>query len=214
MAPGRSPRSSSITSTPAASISAYSDSAAWFDVFAAVHAHGADDHGERRNGVGPDDAALVMVLLDGCSGQAGDADAVAAHFQRLRFAVFVQEGGVHGAAVLGAQIEHMAHFDAALNGQNPLAIGRGVTRHHIAHVGHGVWLRQVTAPVHAGDVESPLRWRRRSSRPSPPLRGRHDLDRLLQADGPQVTGLAAKVVFNLGHGGEAEAASSPGTLPP
>ena len=74
-------------------------------------------------GARPDDAALVVVLLDGCGRQAGDADAVAAHFQKLRFTVLVQEGGVHGAAVFGAEVEHMAHFDAALNGQHPLAVG-------------------------------------------------------------------------------------------
>jgi hypothetical protein len=35
---------------------------------------------------------------------------------------------------------------------SPLPSGE-VARHHVAHVGHQVGLGQVTAPVHAGDVE-------------------------------------------------------------
>jgi hypothetical protein len=50
--------------------------------------------------VGPDDAALVVVLLDGGGRQARDADAVAAHLEGLRLAVFVEEGGVHALLYL------------------------------------------------------------------------------------------------------------------
>ena len=57
--------------------------------FAAVHAYGADDDGKGRDGIGPDDAARVVVLFDGGGGQAGDADAVAAHLEGLGLAVFV-----------------------------------------------------------------------------------------------------------------------------
>ena len=93
-----------------------------------------------------------MVLLNGSCRQARDANAVAAHFQELRFAVFVQERGVHGLAVFGAQIKHVAHFNAALNGQRTFAIGRCVAGHHIAQVGHHHGLGQITTPVDTGDV--------------------------------------------------------------
>ena len=91
------------------------------DGFAAIHANGADDDRERGKGVGPDHAAGIVVLFDGRRGQARDADAVAAHFEMLRLAIDVEEGGVHGAAVLGAEVEHVAHFNAALNRQLALA---------------------------------------------------------------------------------------------
>ena len=145
-----------------------------------------------------------MILLNGSGGQAGNTNTVAAHFKGLRFAVLVQEGRVHRAAVLGAQIEHMAHFDAALNRQNALAIGRGITCHHIAQVCHCVRLRQITAPVHAGDVEVRLVGTAHPVGHHRDLAVDHDLHGLLQPDGPQVPWLATKVVFNLRHGRETE----------
>ena len=94
-----------------------------FDLGAAVGTDGADHHGERRQSVRPDDALGVMVLLDGRRWQTGDADAVAAHLEGFGFAVFVQKRGVHGLAVLGAEVKNMTHFNAALDGQHALAVG-------------------------------------------------------------------------------------------
>jgi hypothetical protein len=65
-----------------------------------------------RNCHGPDDAVLVVVLLDDGRQRAGDADAVAAHLEGLLDAVLVGEGGAHGLGVLGAQLEDLAHLDA------------------------------------------------------------------------------------------------------
>ena len=87
-----------------------------------VRADRADHHGERRYGVRPDDAALVMILLDGGSRQARDADAVAAHFHELRLAVFAQKSGIHGLAVFGAQVKNVTHFNTALNRQRALTV--------------------------------------------------------------------------------------------
>ena len=146
-----------------------------------------------------------MVLLDGCGRQAGDTDAVAAHFQELRFAVFTQKGGIHGLAVFGAKVEHMADFDAALNGQYALAVRRGIAGNHIANVGNQIRLRQVAAPIHAGHVEigfigtaDPVGQHRNFAVD-------HQLDRLFQVQRPQIARLAAKVFVNLGQAGKPEA---------
>ena len=63
-----------------------------------------------------------MVLFNGRGRQSRDADAVAAHFQKLRLAVFTQECGVHGLAVFGAEVKHMADLDAALDRQHAFSV--------------------------------------------------------------------------------------------
>ena len=87
---------------------------------------------------------------------ARDADAVAAHLHQLRLAVLVEEGGVHRLAVLGAELEHVADLDAALDREHALAVGRGIAFDDVADVGHRVGLGQVAAPVDAGEVEALL----------------------------------------------------------
>ena len=47
----------------------------------------------------------------------------------------------------------MANFNAPLNRQLAHAVGRLVTRHHVANIGHQGWFGQVAAPVDAGDVK-------------------------------------------------------------
>ncbi len=63
--------------------------------------------------------------------EAFGADAVGAHDDGLGFAVFVQVGGAHGDAVLGAQLEDVADFDAARGVDGRPAVGAGIA------VGHG-----------------------------------------------------------------------------
>jgi len=94
-----------------------------FDSRKSLRTDRAQHHGKGRQRVGPDDAALVMVLLNGGSRQARDANAVATHFHELRLAVDIQKSRIHGLAVFGAQIEHMADLNATLNRQHALAIG-------------------------------------------------------------------------------------------
>ena len=84
------------------------------------------DHLEGRNGVRPDDAARIMVLLDGRGNDACHTDAVAAHVQGGRLAGFVEHGGAHGLAVFPAELEDVAHLDAARDRQFALAGRRGV----------------------------------------------------------------------------------------
>src|SRR2546422_539722 len=57
---------------------------------------------ERRR---PDDARVVVVLLDRGGDRAGDADAVAAHLDRPLCAPRVEEGGTHRLAVFRAEQE-------------------------------------------------------------------------------------------------------------
>ena len=57
--------------------------------FALRVVHRADHHFERGDRIRPDDAALVVALLDGSAGETGHSDAVAAHFENLRLAVFI-----------------------------------------------------------------------------------------------------------------------------
>ena len=67
----------------------------------------------RSHGHRPDHAVLVVMLLDDGGQGAGHAHAVAAHDERLLLAVLVHEGGVHGAGVLVAELEHLRDLDAA-----------------------------------------------------------------------------------------------------
>src|SRR4029450_3610652 len=87
---------------------------------AAIPADRADEHAIRCDRFGPDDAALVVPLLDGSTQNARDPDAVAARLQQVGPACLVEIGRAHRTAVLGAEVEHMAHLDAALNGQYSL----------------------------------------------------------------------------------------------
>ena len=156
IAPGRSPRSSSSTSTPAPASSSCSASAAALHVGAAVVADRADHHGERRDRVGPDDAALVVVLLDRRAEDARDADAVAAHLAAAAACRPRRGRWRSWPCCTWCRAEHVADLDAALDRQHALAVGRRVARDDVADVGHDVGLGQVAAPVDAGDVEVDL----------------------------------------------------------
>jgi hypothetical protein len=57
---------------------------------------------------------IVALLNDGLQG-ACHPDAITAHDTGLRFAVFVQELSLHGFAVFGAKLEHVAHFNGGLD---------------------------------------------------------------------------------------------------
>ena len=86
----------------------------------------------RRGGRGtararrPDDAALVVVRLDRAGEDAPDADAVAAHDGGLLLAVLVGELRLHRLGVDGAELEDVAHLDAALRLERAAAVRAGV----------------------------------------------------------------------------------------
>ena len=61
----------------------------------------------------PRRALVVVVLLDDGRERAGDADAVAAHEEGPLLAGLVRERGAHRVGVLRAELEDLAHLDAA-----------------------------------------------------------------------------------------------------
>ena len=87
-----------------------------------------------------------MVLLDGGRHRSGYPKAVAAHLHVLFRAVLVQHGGVHGAAVLVAELEDMTYFDTAGDLQRAPAPRTDVAFHGVAQV-HAFRLRQVASPI-------------------------------------------------------------------
>ena len=126
--------------------------------------HGQQGDLERRDRRRPDDAALVVVLLDGGGHDAGDADAVAAH----------GHGGV-SRPCSSSTVAFMAWLYLLPSwkiwptsmpraiASRASAVGAGVAVDHVAQVRrHG--LRQVAAPVDAGQVLSRPGWRRRRNR--------------------------------------------------
>ena len=98
----------------------------------------------------------------------------------------------------------MAHFDAALDGQDPFAVGRRVAGHHVADVHHQVRLRQVTAPVDAGEVEVELVGAADKVTHLGHRAVGHHPHGLTRAHRPQVTWFAAKVVLDLADRGKAK----------
>jgi hypothetical protein len=106
------------------------------DGIAALEAERHDGQFEGGDGLGEDDAAFVVALLDGGADDAGHADAVAAHDQvpgtcRSRPGIWRQ-----GLGVFGAELEDVAHLDAPAQVQAALAVRAGVAHDDIADVGH------------------------------------------------------------------------------
>ena len=78
-----------------------------------------------------------MVGLDDGGHEALDADAVAAHDRRAALAVGVEEGGLHGVGVAGAELEDVSQLDPALHLQRVIALRALVARSRHADVGDG-----------------------------------------------------------------------------
>src|SRR5699024_1469096 len=110
-----------------------------------------DDQLERRNGSWPDDAGVVVALLDGGAHHAGDADTVAAHLRVNRVAVFIHRRQIQRAAVLVAELEYVTDLDALHDLQGGLSDRRRIARDHYAQVGELRFVG-VAAPVEAGVV--------------------------------------------------------------
>src|SRR5690625_3937853 len=110
-------------------------------------------HAEWRECERPDDTAFVVVLFDGCGHNARHTDAVAPHDERLFYAVVVQEGGLHGLGVFGAQIEDLADFDTAEFGEGTATASAGITCTGEAHFGPEIDI-EVSIDVDAGVEEA------------------------------------------------------------
>ena len=106
---------------------------------------------ERCQWFGPADPGGVVVLLDGGCNDPGDADAVAAHIHRHRFAGFVEDARLHRLAVLTAELEDVPDLDATTEGQVAIAARARVAGHHVAQVGRRRF-GQVAAPVHTREM--------------------------------------------------------------
>ncbi len=60
----------------------------------------------------PDNAFLIVILLDGGLRQAGHTDAIATHHERHLFARFVGKSGTHRLGVFATELKNMANFNA------------------------------------------------------------------------------------------------------
>ena len=89
-----------------------------------------------------------MVLFDGGRDNTRHADAVAAHHHRDLRAGVVEYARLHRFRILGAELENMADFDAALDIQRTAAIGTRVAGLGVAQIRH-LGLGRVAPPVHA-----------------------------------------------------------------
>src|SRR6195256_4291723 len=103
---------------------------------------------EGRDRCGPDDAALIVVLLDGRGHDARHADTVAAHVERGLAARLIEHQRLHGLAVLAAQLEDVTHLDTARDLQAPLAGRAGVALDDVAQI-RSAGAGHIPLPVHA-----------------------------------------------------------------
>ena len=93
----------------------------------------------------------------------------------------------------------MTHFNTALNGQHTFAIGRQIAFHHIPKVCDQLRLGQVTAPIDATDMVVFLVGTADPVGHHCHLAVHNQAHWLLQVQGPQVTGFATKMLFDLGN---------------
>ena len=90
---------------------------------------------EWRDGKRPDDALLIVVLLDRRSGRPADANTVATHDGKALLALIIEDGGVHFMAVLSAEQEDLSDFDPFGERQHSLSSGRRIAGLRIAKIG-------------------------------------------------------------------------------
>ena len=123
------------------------------DLAAAVIADGRDGDGKRRHRQGPDDTAIVEILLDRGSDYASDADAVATHFQELRLPLGVEKCRSHRFRINRSQREYMPDFDSAHDFQMSFAVRRAIACDDVAQVGDEIGLAAVAPEVDSAQVE-------------------------------------------------------------
>jgi hypothetical protein len=95
-----------------------------------------------------------MVLFYRSADDAGNSDAVAAHFHDLRLPAFVEESTFECFCVLGTELEDMPDFNTAAQLKLTLAVGRWITGDHIPQVGNDSRFRKVAAEVYAAQVKA------------------------------------------------------------
>src|SRR3954447_14736952 len=91
-----------------------------------------------RDRLGPDDAALVVVLLDDGRHRAGGPDPVAAHDDRLLTAGLVEIGCLQRHRVPGAEVEEVADLDRRLDVDAAAAVRARIALLDMPQIGPGV----------------------------------------------------------------------------
>src|SRR6185312_4108202 len=94
----------------------------------------------------PDDAALIVILLDGGGHDARHTDAIAPHEQRHFSARLIEHGCLEGLAVLAPELEDVSHLDATGDLEATAAARARIPRAHVAKVG-GSDVGDVPLPV-------------------------------------------------------------------
>src|SRR5574338_1570861 len=90
---------------------------------------------EWRDGKRPDDALLIVILFDRCSGRPPDSNTVATHDGETLLALIVEDGGVHLVAVLGAEQEDLSDFNPFGECEHTKPSGRRVSGLRVAKIG-------------------------------------------------------------------------------
>src|SRR3954468_177585 len=119
--------------------------------FGFLHAHGHEHNLEGRNGIRPDDAAFIVILLNRRGHDARHTDAVTTHVEAHFLAAFVENDAFHGLAVLLTQLEDVTYFNTAGNLETSMTRGARVAFYHVADVSRDHSLH-VAVPVDAGVV--------------------------------------------------------------
>ncbi len=112
-----------------------------------------DFHLERSDGLGPNRSEVVVAVFHDRSHQAAHANAVAAHDGRSGGLFGGEELRAHGFGELGAELEDVAHFDAARLGEEFAAAGALADFGSFGNVGH-FELREVALRVAMLEVEA------------------------------------------------------------
>src|SRR5690554_1806590 len=101
----------------------------------------------------PDDAFVVVILFNRRCDNTAYTDTVTAHGHGELFTIFIQHLGMHGLRVFCAELEDMAHFNAAFDFQLSLAARAGIAGNDITQVS-SFGLGQIAPPVDAGAVKA------------------------------------------------------------
>jgi hypothetical protein len=136
LTPGRSSRSSSKTSQPAAS-SCLGDVLGGGTDGLVLGVGGDDDNFKGRDGGRQPESVFVVILFDGGGEDALDADAVTAHDGRDFFAVAVENASAHGVGILVAEFEDVSDFDGGVDAERRATVGAGFSGGNGAEVDVG-----------------------------------------------------------------------------
>src|SRR6185503_10204419 len=114
-----------------------------------------EHHLEGRQRLRPDDAALIVILLDGRGHDARHTDAIAAHEQRHFTARLIEHGRLEGLAVFAPELKDVSDLDTAGDLEAAAAARARIARAHVADIG-GNDVAHVPIPIDSREVHVPL----------------------------------------------------------